>query len=324
MKKKYLVTGGSGFIGSSLVKALLKNNYIVKVLDNNSRGNMRRLEGFEDKIEFFEGDIRNKKVVQSATDDVDGVIHLAYINGTKNFYAKPDLVLDVALKGMLNIIEVCIEREIGDLIVASSSEVYQQPNIIPTPENVPLIIPDIHNPRYSYGGGKILCELMAVTYGKKYLDRVTIFRPHNVYGPDMGWEHVVPQFIIKAKNLSQSKVNNKIFEIKGNGEQTRAFIFIDDFTNGLLNVIEKGKHLEIYHIGKNEEVKIIELAKSISAYYSLDCEFHSSESFSGETIRRCPEISKLESLGFNPNIDLKTGLEKTINWYDKNLHLMVG
>ena len=129
---------------------------------------------------------------------MESVIHLAYVNGTEFFYSKPELVLDIAIRGMLNVIDSCFSAGVRELVLASSSEAYQTPLTIPTPEDVPFIIPDVMYPRYSYGGVKLDCELMAVYYGRTFFDRVLIFRPHNVYGPDMGWEHVLPHFVERA------------------------------------------------------------------------------------------------------------------------------
>ena len=146
---------------------------------------------------------------------------------------------------MLNVFDACQKNDIGDLVLASSSEVYQSPTILPTPEEIPLVIPDVSNPRYSYGGGKILCELMAINYGRIDFERVTIFRPHNVYGPDMGWEHVIPQFILRAEELVKKRDGDLVeFPIKGDGSQTRSFVYIDDFTEGLIKVIQRGEHLK--------------------------------------------------------------------------------
>ena len=321
MKKTYLVTGGSGFIGSALVKRLVIEGFNVKVLDNNSRGNARRIKEVIDEIDFIEGDIRDFSVVYKACKDVDCICHLAYVNGTEFFYSKPELVLDVAVKGMINIIDACIKNNINDLVVASSSEVYQSPTLIPTPENVPLIVPDVFNPRYSYGGGKILCELMALNYGKKDFERVTIFRPHNVYGPDMGWEHVIPEFALRmAKFINKNNEKNE-FLIKGDGTQTRAFIYIDDFIEGLLTVIKKAEHLSIYHIGTKDEITIKELAEKISSIVNVDINIITSEAPKGETNRRCPDISKLQELSFDPKINIEQGLKKTIPWYFDNLNL---
>ena len=194
--QKILITGGAGFMGSSLVKQLLKKDFDIRVLDNHQRGKGSRLDDILSKIEFLEGDIRDQTIVEKACKDVDIVFHLAYLNGTKFFYEKPDVVLDIAVSGINNIIKSSINNNVSDFYLASSSEVYQTPDFIPTSEQVSLSIPDILNPRYSYGGGKILCELMTVNYGKKYFKK-RIFRPHNVYGPNMGWEHVIPNFITK-------------------------------------------------------------------------------------------------------------------------------
>ena len=167
--------------------------------------------------------------------------------------------MDVAIKGLMNIIDGCIKFKIKNLILASSSEVYQTPNKIPTSEQEMIKIPDIYNPRYSYGGGKILTELVGLHYGKKYFKRLIIFRPHNVYGADMGKEHVIPELIKKIRKL---KSNNKLV-IQGSGNETRSFIHIDDFVRALRILIKKGKHLNIYNIGTNEEVKIKYVAKTL-------------------------------------------------------------
>ena len=190
MKKTFLITGGTGFIGSNISNMLVSKGYKVVVFDNNQRGKISRLNN---NIKFIRGDIRSKKNLSSAFRNIDAVIHLAYVNGTKFFYSKPELVLDVATKGLINVFDLCIKNKIKELYLASSSEVYQMPDKIPTDENVSLKIPDIKNPRFSYAGGKILTELYGINYGKKYFKKLIIFRPHNVYGPDMGTEHVIPE-----------------------------------------------------------------------------------------------------------------------------------
>ena len=134
--RKFLVTGGTGFIGSALVKALLKGGARVRSLDNDSRGARRRLREVASEVELHVGDIRDAQAVSRAAAGVDCVCHLAYVNGTEYFYSKPDLVLDVALRGMINVIDACREHGIGDLVLASSSEVYQSAPTIPTDETV--------------------------------------------------------------------------------------------------------------------------------------------------------------------------------------------
>lgn len=316
MKKKYLITGGTGFIGSALVSKMAKNGHSVRVFDNNSRGCIERLSEIGDHIEIIQGDIRDEKQVIEAAKDIDAVIHLAYVNGTEYFYTKPELVLDVAIKGMMNIIEACKVQQVKEFFLASSSEVYQTPATVPTDETAPLIIPDIHNPRYSYGGGKIFCELMALHYAKDIFDRLCIFRPHNVYGPNMGNEHVIPQFANRMRDLSLAKPSGKLdFSMKGDGKQTRAFCHIDDFTDAVLLIIKSGNNREIYHIGNPEETEIGDLALKIGKILDRDIFISHTEEFQGETKRRCPDISKMQSIGFVPKVSLEQGLLETVNWY---------
>lgn len=317
--KKYLVTGGTGFIGSALVKRLVRDGHGVRVLDNNQRGVASRLTDVTADVELLQADIRDEHAVRQACRGMDAVCHLAYVNGTEFFYTKPELVLDIGVKGMMNVIDGCIAEGVGELVLASSSEVYQTPPNIPTDETVPLSVPDPLNPRYSYGGGKIISELMAINYGRKNFERVTIFRPHNVYGPDMGWEHVIPQLSLRMKSLCQQNQDRQIlFPIQGTGEETRSFVFIEDFMDGLTLMMEKGEHLGIYHIGTMEEVSITTVAVQIGKYFGRDVTVVPGKLAEGGTMRRCPDIAKLKRLGFNPRITLEQGIRATVAWYDEN------
>jgi len=318
--KKILVTGGAGFMGSSLVKKLLDKNLEVRVLDNYQRGNGFRLNDIRSKIDFIEGDIRDEKIVEKACKGIDTIFHLAYLNGTEFFYTKPDIVLDIAVKGMTNIIDSSIKNNISEFFLASSSEVYQTPDHTPTTEDVSLIIPDILNPRYSYGGGKILCELMTVNYGKKFFEKSIIFRPHNVYGPNMGWEHVVPNFITKIFNNSLNNNSSEIkLDIQGKGDETRAFIYIDDFIDGLLKVYDKGENLNVYNIGTTNEISIIDLANKIAKYFEKKIKIIPGKIQKGSTKRRCPNINKISNLGFSPKYTIEEGIKLTADWYIKNI-----
>lgn len=321
MQKSYLVTGGTGFLGSSLVTRLVHNGYRVRVLDNNSRGKVDRLKEVDGEFEFIEGDIRDADKVMKVCQGMDSVCHLAYINGTEFFYSMPELVLEIAVAGMLNVLNGCIKADVGELILASSSEVYQTPSVVPTDETVPLSVPDPLNPRYSYGGGKIISELLAINYGRKFFERVLIFRPHNVYGPDMGWEHVVPQFVLRMKELSQQAENPLSFPIQGTGKETRAFVYIDDFTDGLSLTLEKGEHFGIYNIGTMEEITVDQVAEETARYFGRQITIVPGKLQKGGTPRRCPDITKLSELGYTPKISFRQGLHKAAQWYDENSHL---
>lgn len=316
--KRYLVTGGTGFIGSALVESLVRAGNKVKVLDNNSRGRVHRLKRVLDDVELLEGDIRDYSIVSSAVKGSDVVCHLAYINGTEFFYEKPDLVLDVGVKGMVHVLDACKEHGVVELITASSSEVYQTPPLVPTDETVPMVVPDPMNPRYSYGGGKLISELMTINYGRVDFNRVMIFRPHNVYGKDMGFEHVIPQFAMRAAKLVKEQPEGVIrFPIQGDGTETRAFVHIDDFTKGLMSIIEKGEHLNIYHIGNDEEISIRTIVDYIFSYYEREYIICNGALLRGSTHRRCPDIGKLKALGYSPRINLFDGIQEVIEWYEK-------
>jgi len=239
----------------------------------------------------------------------DAVIHLAYINGTKFFYTKPVLTLDIAIKGIINVIDLCIKNRIKELYLASSSEVYQTPDKIPTNESEPLRIPDVFNPRYSYGGGKILTELMGVHYGKKYFKKLIIFRPHNVYGPDQMGGHVIPDFKRKFKSL---KKMNKKFEIQGSGDEVRSFIYIDDFLEAFNLILEKGKHLNIYNIGNSERIKIKNLAYKMAKLYNKKILIKNVSLRKGSARYRVPDIKKIKKLGFKSRFNLDRGLKKIL------------
>ena len=308
-KKTFLVTGGTGFIGSNISSLLVNKGHKVKIFDNNSRGSIQKIKNFKKKIKFIKGDIRNKQSLNKALKNTDAVIHLAYVNGTKYFYSKPVLVLDIAIKGILNIIEGCIKNKIKELYLASSSEVYQTPNKIPTDEDESLKIPNILNPRYSYGGGKILTELMGIHYGKKYFKKLVIFRPHNVYGPNMGHEHVIPQFINRFKSLK-----GKSFKIQGTGNEIRSFIYIKDFLNAFNLILSRGKHLGVYNIGTNEKIQIKNLAYKLSKILKKKIILKKTPIAKGGTKIRIPDIKKIKKLGFMPKFYLDKGLRETLGF----------
>lgn len=315
--RRYLVTGGTGFLGSALVQRLVRRGHTVRVIDNNSRGNARRLRDIDGHFEFIQADIRDAAAVSQAVARVDSVLHLAYVNGTEFFYSKPELVLDVGVRGMLNVIDACLAHNVGDLVLASSSEVYQAPPMIPTPEDVPLVVPDVFNPRYSYGGGKIISELLAVNYGRKHFQRVAIFRPHNVYGPDMGFEHVVPQFAVRLKRLADANPGTAAipFPIQGTGEEQRAFIYVDDFIDGVMLVVEKGAHQNVYHVGNPVETRMSDVARAVAEVVGRKIEIVPGPPAPGGVTRRCPDVAKLSALGFRPTTTLRAGLEPTVRWY---------
>jgi nucleoside-diphosphate-sugar epimerase len=310
--KKILVTGGSGFIGSSITRFLVESGYTVRVLDNNSRGRISRLSDIEKEFEFRVGDIRDENLVYKSLLDIDSVVHLAYINGTASFYSQPEEVLDVGIRGMQNIINGIKNSSVSELYLASSSEVYQKPSVFPTPESVPLVVPDVFNPRYSYGLGKIVQEFMAI-HSTPSLSKKVIFRPHNVYGPDMGTLHVVPELFLKIADTSSDTVT-----LKGDGTQQRSMCEIQDFIHGFSLLLSNAEVPQIVNIGTRFEMTILELASEIASQLRVEKNFLSGLTPSGETDRRLPDISKLEKLGYKPSVSIHEGIAKYCAWFNQS------
>jgi UDP-glucose 4-epimerase len=321
-RRSYLVTGGTGFLGSALVRRLVAEGARVRVLDNDSRGHVSRLRDVAEQFEFVDGDVRDREAVARACQQIDVVCHLASVNGTEFFYSKPDLVLDVAVNGIVNVIAGARRHQVPELLVVSSSEVYHEPQRVPTDEAVALSIPDVLNPRYSYAAGKLVSEVMAVNFGRRYFQRVTIVRPHNVYGVDMGAEHVIPQFVARMKALQSHPTDPVPFAIQGTGHQTRSFVFIDDFIDGIRLVLARGEHLGIYHIGTLEEVSIEALARMVAEYFGRPIEIVPGPAAGGAATRRCPDITKMTKLGYRPRFTLREALPGVVRWYAEHAEAM--
>ena len=320
--KRVLVTGGSGFLGSALVKKLLACGWSVRVLDDNSRGAARRLVDVAGDIEFIEGDVCDYDSVHQACRDIDVIAHLAYINGTEFFYSKPERVLEVGIKGALHTLDAALAHGIKRYWLMSSSEVYQHPPRVPTDEQAPLIVPDVMNPRYSYGGGKIASELLAINYGRQALTQVVVVRPHNVYGADMGFEHVIPQMIMRAAQIHAATPEGETikFPIRGDGQHKRAFVYIDDFIEGCyLAFMQEGR--AIYHVGTGDEITVRTLADKVLGLFNRKGVVVPTDAPQGETPRRCPDITKVAALGYKPQVSLDEGLTRTHAWYMSNQNL---
>lgn len=319
MAKRVVVTGGGGFIGAHLVKRLVRDGWNVAVVDTMVRGDPSRIADVGDSVELFTCDVRDEGALEKAFGGADVVMHLAAINGTENFYKRPELVLDVGLRGALAVVNAGRSVGVPDLVVASTAEVYQTPAIVPTPENVALTLPNSLNPRYSYGGSKIATELIAFNYAQEHYRKVQVFRPHNVYGPDMGWKHVIPQFIMQVVANCNEAAGGKIpFRIQGQGTETRAFCYVDDIVDGILTMYRFGQHREIYHIGNDSEVTVRDLANHVGRIMGVGLDIQPGEAAEGGTPRRCPDISKMRGLGYRPGVSLEEGLERTVAWYTEH------
>ena len=320
MPKKVLITGGAGFIGFHLAKSLAKQGYEITILDNFERGEEDKefKELIERKnVKFIKSDITKSEVFDNLNEKFDYIYHLAMINGTENFYNIPDKVLKVGILGTLNVLDWFIRQKKGKLLFTSSSETYAgalkllgDKFPIPTPEDVPLVVNDPKNVRWSYGASKILSEVAMHSYAKAYgMKNFVIIRYHNIYGPRMGFEHVIPQFIeriIKKENP---------FKIFG-GQETRTFCYVEDGIKATQIVMESDTNGQTINIGRSDdETKIIDMAKKLFYIANVNLNINVQPAPEGSVMRRCPNTTKLQSLKFKAKVNLKEGLKKTYDWY---------
>ena len=317
--RKVLVTGGAGFLGSALARRLAGDGHEVRVLDDMSRGRPGRLAGVP--CDVIRGDIRDPGAVAAAMHGCDTVAHLAYLQGTQTFYANPADVLDVALRGIVNVLDACRITGCGTLLLVSSSEAYQAAPVVPTPEDIPLTVPDVLNPRYSYGGGKIACEIAALAWARNgVLDRLAIARPHNIYGPDMGREHVIPEFCLRMSRLTAEQPEGIIeFPIQGSGLETRSFCYVDDCTDQLVQLLAHGREqAAVYHVGNMDERAITEVAHAVAACFGREIKVIPGVLPKGSPPRRLPDTAKVEELAGKPRVSFGDGLAETVAWYRAN------
>ena len=316
---KILITGGSGFIGFHLAKYLVNQNNEVTIIDNLSRGRLdEEFRCFIDRpnVKFFKIDMTIEDDFSQLDSDFDYSYHLAAVNGTRYFYEMPEKLLKINILAALNFLEWVTKTRCKNVMFSSSSEAYagtisRYKEKIPTPEDIPLCIENIFNPRFSYGGSKIAGELLFVNYAKKFNLRAKIIRFHNIYGPRMGYEHVIPEF---CRRILQKENPFKIF----GGNQTRAFCFVDDAVRAVQLIMEKSSGFtEIFHVGNDlEEITINNLATKLFEIANYHPKIDTKEAPQGSISRRCPSIEKIRSqMDFAPKVSLFEGLGRTFSWY---------
>lgn len=314
---KILITGGAGFIGFHLAKRLTDDGNIVVVCDNLFRGQVD--DDFASllrrpNISFVNVDLSVKENMNELDSDFDLVYHLAAINGTRYFYEVPHKVLRNNILLLVNMLDWLNGSQ--KMVWTSSSEVYagtvaMGKASVPTTEGVAVAIDDISNPRFSYAASKIAGESLCLSYARVYGLHIAIVRPHNIYGPRMGYDHVIPQFISRILERQNP------FKLYG-GDQTRAFCFIDDFVIGLRLIGESPlTDGQIINLGNDqEEVSISDLASRLFDLSGFHPRLENFPAPEGSVHRRCPDITKArEVVGFCPQTNLEAGLRKTYDWY---------
>ena len=310
-----LVTGGAGFLGSALVRRLVADGYRVRVIDDFSRGVPGRLDGLP--VELQSGDVRSLDAAERACRGVDVVVHMAAINGTRHFYERPFEVLEVGVLGTINFLRAASSAGVRRFQFFSSSEIYQKPSRVPTPEDERALIPDVLNPRFSYAGSKLAGELLVVNFAKATGLAWQVIRPHNIYGPDMGHEHVIPEIVARLYRASDGLRTPHVpsIEIQGTGEERRAFCYIDDAVCGITLALESDAWNRIFHLGTSGDVD----PKGRRQYRPRDGHRarrdHRRPHCRGGTDRRCPDIRALGELGYTPSVSFSDGIARTVSWY---------
>lgn len=328
--KKILITGSAGFIGCHLAKNLLESpdgDMQLVLVDNLQRGQAD--EEFknllnDNRVNFLQLDLTDLSSYEKIGSGYDHVYHLAAVNGTDLFYEIPQEVLRINTLSIIYMLEwFRKENSQGKFCFTSSNEAYAGGLIayghlpIPTPENVPLVIENTYNPRWSYGGSKLIGELFVINYAEKYNLRAVIVRPHNFYGPRAGYSHVIPQFCVRVSEHVDP------FPIYGSND-TRTFCYIEDAVSAmrlLMNSVKTdSKPIETVHIGAGEEVTMGELLNKMFRVADWKPkQIEEKEGQKGSVARRLADISKIKSLvGWEPKVSLEEGLRLTYDWYKKN------
>ncbi|HYI65847.1 MAG TPA: NAD-dependent epimerase/dehydratase family protein [Candidatus Limnocylindrales bacterium] len=311
-----LVTGGAGFLGSALVRRLVADGHRVRVVDDFSRGVPGRIDGLP--VELQSGDVRSMDVAERACRGVDVVIHMAAINGTRHFYERPFEVLEVGVLGTMNFLRAASSAGVRRFQFFSSSEIYQKPSRVPTPEDERALIPDVLNPRFSYAGSKLVGELLVVNFARATELAWQVIRPHNIYGPDMGHEHVIPEIVARLYRASDGLRTPHVpsIEIQGTGEERRAFCYIDDAVDGITLALESDAWNRIFHLGTSEEMSIREVVGHIARAMGIELdEIIAGPVAEGGTDRRCPDIRALGELGYTPSVPFSDGIARSVSWY---------
>lgn len=316
--KRFVFLGGAGFIGYHLAKAFSEDKSSrILIIDSLVRGTADYLlEELCSKgnVEFVNADICDIEELLDLINPNDIVFNLVALNGTQNFYNKPMQVIWNTGNSAIVAAEVCSRRKVAKYIYFGSSEAYAgsvQMGIagIPTPENVPFAFPDSRNLRWSYGMSKAIGEASCWAINHESDIDFTIIRVHNVYGPRMGLEHVIPDLITKflAGDMTVYGLT-----------ETRSFMYVDDFVELTKAIYQKPEFRNIVvNVGNDEEITIAQLSAKIKSLLTLDKAIIDAGSVVGSVVRRCPDLSLLKSVVKFELTSLGVGLERTIAYYSE-------
>jgi UDP-glucose 4-epimerase len=303
---KYLVTGGAGFIGSHLTEQLISRGDQVVILDNLSTGLSDNLSAIKNKVEFVQGDILDKALVEKLVSNSDYVVHLAAALGVLNIVNKPLESLKSNLQGTEIVLEAANKYK-KPILIASTSEVYGKNDKVPLNEEDDRVIGHPLKSRWSYSEAKAIDESLAYFYFLEEGLQSRIVRFFNTVGPRQlgNYGMVVPRFV-------NSALKGEALSVYGSGEQIRCFCHINDAVKGLLLVMDSDKAVgEVFNVGNNQQISIMELAKKVieitgskSTIEKIAYEKAYPAGFE-DMQRRVPDISKIKKvLGWSPQLNL--------------------
>ena len=303
---KYLVTGGAGFIGSHLTEQLISRGDQVVILDNLSTGLSENLSTIKNKVEFVQGNILDKALVEKLVSNSDYVVHLAAALGVLNIVNKPLESLKSNLQGTEIVLEAANKYK-KPILIASTSEVYGKNDKVPLNEEDDRVIGHPLKFRWSYSEAKAIDESLAYFYFLEEGLQSRIVRFFNTVGPRQlgNYGMVVPRFVSSA-------LKGEALSVYGSGEQIRCFCHINDAVKGLLLVMDSDKAVgEVFNVGNNQQISIMELAKKVieitgskSTIEKIAYEKAYPAGFE-DMQRRVPDISKIKTvLGWSPQLNL--------------------
>jgi UDP-glucose 4-epimerase len=304
-----LVTGGAGFIGSTIVDQLLAAGAAeVRIIDNFVRGSWNNLAWAQEHggIEIIDGDIRDAALVSRITQGVDYVFHQAALRITRCAEA-PREAIEVLVDGTLNVLEAALQHKVSKVIAASSASVYGEPSYLPIDESHPF------NNRTMYGAGKIATEQMLRALSETSGLRYVAFRPFNVYGPRMDLTGVYTEVLIRWLDAIEAGSPPLIF---GDGNQSMDFVFVEDVARANLLAAQSDVNDEAFNIGTGIQTSLNELCAALLRLMnsSLQPEHRPARAV-GNVQRRRAATEKAETmLGFRATVSLEQGLSELIRW----------
>jgi len=322
-RKKILVTGADGFIGSHLTEELVRQGYDVRAFvyynSFNSWGWLdHSTEDIKKEIDVFAGDVRDPHGVKEAMRGCDTVLHLASLIAIPYSYHSPDTYVDTNIKGTLNVLQAARELGISKVVHTSTSEVYGTAQYVPIDENHPL------QGQSPYSASKIGADQMALSFYRSFETPVAIIRPFNTYGPRQSARAVIPTIITQ---LASGKQKIKL----GALSPTRDFNYVRDTVNGFITIMNSNKAIgEEINIGSNYEISIGDTVSLIANLMGTSIEIESDEQRlrpeKSEVERLWADNSKAKTLlGWEPQYGgiegFKKGLFETIEWFTNKENL---